>query len=276
MSQPILHDKSRAVVAVSGPDAEKLLSGIITNRLPAKGEARYAALLTPQGKMMFDFFIALVDDRYLIDIDGTIVDDFITRLTIYKLRAKVGIEKTDYAVLIGHAPGVTSFPDPRHPALGQRTIAETMQRNDNLDAHHAKRIALGIPLGGVDFAYGDAFTHEADMDLLNGVDFKKGCYVGQEVVSRVHHKGGARKRIVRLKVEGEVQAPQDVMAGEKSIGTLTSIAGNDGLAMIRLDKAHKALAAGEPITVGGFAATLVKPEWMSIPFPGEAGFEASE
>jgi tRNA-modifying protein YgfZ len=142
-----------------------------------------------------------------------------------------------------------------------------------VDAAHyeAHRIALGVPRGGLDFIYGDAFPHEADMDQLAGVDFEKGCYVGQEVVSRIEHRGTARTRIVPVAYEGF--APETgiaVTAGEKSVGTFGSAAGGHGLAMLRLDRTDEALAAGLPLLAGGIALTPQKPTWARFAFPGEA------
>ena len=128
-----------------------------------------------------------------------------------------------------------------------------------------------MPRGGVDFAYGDAFPHEADMDQLNGVDFEKGCYVGQEVVSRIEHRARARSRIVP--VAYDEFAPEDgvpVMAGERSVGTMGSAARGRGLAMLRLDRTAEALAAGDALSAGGIPIRLVKPEWARFAFPGEA------
>jgi folate-binding protein YgfZ len=138
------------------------------------------------------------------------------------------------------------------------------------EAYEAHRIALGVPRGGVDFSYGDAYPHEIDMDQLRGVDFDKGCYVGQEVVSRIEHRARARTRIVP--VAYEAFAPDvgvAVMAGDREVGTMGSAAAGRGLAMLRLDRVGEALAAGTPLSAGGLAIRLVKPSWARFPFPGE-------
>ena len=137
--------------------------------------------------------------------------------------------------------------------------------------YEAHRIALGVPRGEADFGYSDAFPHEADMDQLHGVDFDKGCFVGQEVVSRMAHRGNARTRVVAVSYDGVAPAAgTSVMAGDKSIGTLGSTANGQGLAVIRLDRAAEALAAGVPLVADGVALRLVKPSWARFAFPGEA------
>src|SRR6185312_6216974 len=138
------------------------------------------------------------------------------------------------------------------------------------EAYEAHRIALAVPRGGLDFAYGGTFPHQADMDQLAGVDFEKGCYVGQEVVSRVEHRSSARARL--LPVAYDEFAPTNglpLLAGDKEIGTLTSAAKGHGLAMVRLDRLADAYAAKAPLTCGGMAIRVVKPAWADFPFPGE-------
>jgi folate-binding protein YgfZ len=136
--------------------------------------------------------------------------------------------------------------------------------------HEAHRIALGVPRGGLDFIYGDAFPHETDMDQLNGVDFAKGCYVGQEVVSRMEHRGTARNRVVPVAYEGFAPDPgAPVTAAEKPVGTFGSRTAERGLALLRLDRAADALAAGNPLIAGGATLRLVKPAWAKFAWPGE-------
>jgi folate-binding protein YgfZ len=172
------------------------------------------------------------------------------------------------------------YTDPRLPALGQRMmlpphIAKEAAEDLGADlleasAYDAHRIALGVPRGGHDFIYGDAFPHEADMDQLAGVDFDKGCYVGQEVVSRMEHRGIARNRIVPITAESF--APDGglpVMAGEKQIGMTGSHAGRLGLAMLRLDRVADALSAGIPLSAGGVPVEPHKPDWARFAWPGE-------
>lgn len=277
----------RGVVRVTGEDAAKFLQGLVTcdvEAIPA-GEARFGALLTPQGKIVVDFLILAapedVGGGFLIDAPRALAGDLAKKLGFYRLRARVAVEDqsdqlgvtalwdTDAAPETG---GILAR-DPRHPRLGWRMIAPLpMETFADTAAWQAHRIALGIPEGGRDFVYGDAFPHEADMDQLAGVDFKKGCYVGQEVVSRMQHRGTARTRVVPVAYADH--APMegaDVMAGDRSIGTMGSSADGHGLAKLRLDKAEDAMAAGQTIAAGGIALTLARPDWARFAWPGEAG-----
>lgn len=252
----------RGVVGIAGAGAAGFLQRLITNsvlEIP-KGEGRYAALLTPQGKIMFDFFVIPLpegpDAGYLVDCAKDHTSDLVRRLTLHKLRAQIAIEdRSDElavaAVLGGELPngleGVV-YRDTRAPGMGLRVIAahHTLTRQQSVDeaAYEAHRIKRGVPKGGIDFAYGDAFAHEANLDLLNGVDFKKGCYIGQEVVSRVHYRQSARKRIAKVHFDGE--APPrgtPIMAGGAAIGQVSSTTGREGLAMVRLDRLDEARAA---------------------------------
>jgi folate-binding protein YgfZ len=173
------------------------------------------------------------------------------------------------------------YRDPRLPALGLRCMLPPHLAGEaaaDLGAdlvepsiYEAHRIALGVPRGGLDFIYGDAFPHETDMDQFGGVDFDKGCFVGQEVVSRIEHRGSARARIVPVSFDSFApEAGTPVSVGDKTIGTLGSTTQGRGLAMLRLDRAADALAAGQPFIAGGIEIRLVKPAWAQFAWPGEA------
>jgi folate-binding protein YgfZ len=272
--------QDRAVLRVSGPDAASFLQGLLTNDVEnlEVGEARYAALLTPQGKILFDFLVLRIGAEsgaaYLIDCSAAQAGDLAKRLGFYRLRAKVTIadESADNAVFAFWGDGVLDiagleaasdgvvFVDPRDPRLGLRAIlprAAAGVGNATLGDYEAHRIALGIPSGGADFAYAEIFPHDANLDLLHGVDFDKGCYVGQEVVSRMRHRGGVRKRIVRLAFTGA--APErgtPIMAGELAVGTLGSAAEGQALALVRLDRVDDARSAGRALTAGGVAVEI--------------------
>lgn len=260
---------SRGIVRVAGADARAFLQGLVSCDMAAvaPGCAAYGALLTPQGKIICDFIASGEEGAFLLDCPGALAADLARRLRFFRLRAKIEIEdiSESHGVLVrwgGEAAGGT--PDPRDPGLGTREIVARSAAGSaaaGLAAYDALRIALGVPEGGVDFDYGDAFPHEANLDLLHGVDFRKGCYVGQEVVSRVEHRGSARKRIARVSFAGS--APERgarLMAGDAEIGVLGSAIEGVGLVMARVDRAAEAIAAGEPITLGGRAATLALPE----------------
>jgi folate-binding protein YgfZ len=288
----------RGVIKVVGDDARRFLNGLATNDIGkvAAGNPRFAALLTPQGKIIVDFIAAEAPAEdgggFFLDCPRALAATLVEKLNFYRLRAKVLNEDLSevlgvMAVWDSLSGGVGDseyglcYADPRLPVLGARIMlpphlasaaaADLGATLVDAEAYDAHRIALGVPRGGQDFAYGDAFPHEADMDQLAGVDFEKGCYVGQEVVSRVEHRSNARSRV--LPIAYDEFAPSSglpVMAGEKQIGMLGSTAKGRGLALLRLEKVADALASGTPITAGGIAIRAVKPNWAKFAWPGEA------
>jgi folate-binding protein YgfZ len=270
----ILED--RGVVSVSGADATGFLQGLLTNDVErlGPGEARYAALLTPQGKILFDMIAVRTPGEgrsYLLDCAAAQVADLTRRLGFYKLRAKVAIAdvSADRAVVAFWAtePATVDdglvYADPRDPRLGRRAI---LTRSvglavgfEHVNEYEGLRIAVGAPKGGLDFAYADAFPHDANFDLLHGVDFDKGCYVGQEVVSRMKHRGTVRKRVARVKLAGPAPAPgTPVMDRELAVGALGSSSGREALALLRLDRAEEATAAGRTLSAGGITLALAE------------------
>lgn len=283
MPNALLHD--RGVVIVSGEDARGWLNNLVTCDVASlkPGEARLGALLTPQGKIIIDFLISESrDGSFLLDAPRALAPALAKRLTMYRLRAKIAIEDgSEWAAVAarwGDEAGAVGATDLRHPELGRRVILNRNEAGErealaSFDGYHAHRIALGIPEGGKDFAYGDTFPHEADMDQLGGIDFRKGCYVGQEVVSRMQHRGsGGRTRVAPVIYEGGFAASEgvEVKAGDRIVGSTGSNAGGRGLAKLRLDRVEEALAAGEKLTAGGIGLSLVKPDWATFKFPGEA------
>jgi len=280
----------RGVVAVSGADAVPFLNNLFTSDVPAGPAAgAYGALLSPQGKVLFDFIAVNDGRRILIDLPRAAVADFVKRLGFYRLRAKVEIAdiSDDHIAVAAWGSEVapildgTVIADPRLAALGWRAIvpagadmAPDYEEATEAD-YDAHRIALGIPEGGIDFAFGDAFPHDADMDQLGGVDFTKGCYIGQEVVSRMEHRGTARRRFVI--VQGSAPLPAagtTVTAGDRPVGTLGSHVDAAAIALIRLDRAKEAIDAQTPITASGTALTLTLPPWAKFGWP--AGTAVSE
>jgi len=271
----------RGVIRVAGPDGPGFLQGLVTNDIEraTDGAAVYTGLLTPQGKILFDFFLARDGDGFLLDCAKPVVADLVKRLTFYKLRAAVEIadESGDRKVLAAWngAPaaddGWAVFADPRVAALGHRLIvpagADIGATATEAD-YHAHRIALGVPEGGRDYAFGDTFPHEAGFDQLGGVDFDKGCFVGQEVVSRMEHRGTARKRVVPIEGAGALDAGAQITADGAPIGTVGSVADARALALVRLDRAEKALANGKALDAGGVAIQLRQPDWASFDVPG--------
>jgi folate-binding protein YgfZ len=262
----------RGVLRVAGPQCETFLQDLVSNDVTSlgPGEARYAALLTPQGKILFDMIIVAIEEAgaraFLIDCAREQAADLTKRLTFYKLRAKVAIEnRSDQIAVLAYldaAPQLDGIVvrDPRSEALGFRAYVlreHAAAVQTDLGVYETRRIAAGVPQGGTDFAYGDAFPHEANLDRLNGVDFKKGCYVGQEVVSRMQHRSTTRKRIVKVGFTGIAPQPgAEIKAGDNLIGSMGSSAGEYGLAMVRLDRANEAKAAGVAPLASGTALNL--------------------
>jgi tRNA-modifying protein YgfZ len=274
MHKKAAHLEDRGVVSVSGADAAGFLQGLLTNDVErlAPGEARYAALLTPQGKILFDMIVVRADGgepSYLIDCAAAQAADLTKRLGFYRLRAKVLIADESVGRAVAafweiEPPRIADglvYADPRDPRLGWRAIlprpAAAALGSEHAGEYESLRIAVGAPKGGLDFAYGDAFPHDANFDLLHGVDFDKGCYVGQEVVSRMKHRGTARKRVARVKLAGPAPAPgTPVLDRELSVGSLGSSSGREALALLRLDRAEDAKAAGRTLSAGGVGIAL--------------------
>jgi folate-binding protein YgfZ len=284
----------RGVVKVAGDAARKFLNGLVTLDVAKVTPARagFGALLTPQGKIIVDFLLAEAPPPdgggFFLDCPRALAPTLVQRLNFYKLRAPVIVEdlsETLGVLAVWDGAAATEYglcyADPRLPALGLRCMLPPhLAANAAADlgaelavpaAYEAHRIALGVPRGGLDFMYGDAFPHETDMDQLGGVDFDKGCFVGQEVVSRIEHRGSARTRVVPVAFDGFApEAGTPVSAGERAVGTLGSSAQGRGLALLRLDRAADALAAGQPLASAGVELRLIKPDWAQFPWPGEA------
>ncbi len=280
--------RDRSVVSVTGEDATKLLQGIITNDMDELDTqpALFAGLLSPQGKVLFDFFVVKASDGYLLDTAADKAADLAKRLTMYKLRARATIaDQSDqfkiaaaWGLPWGSVDGVLSYADPRDRRIGERLLVPTNQvaildsaiHKTGGDWVHAppelykeRRISKGVPEGGKDYDFGDAFPHEANFDLNNGVAFEKGCYVGQEIVSRMQHRATVRKRIVRVTATSDLPGTRsEVKMGEVVIGKLGSVWGICGLAMLRLDRAIESIDKGETITADGIVLT-VDPEALT-------------
>jgi tRNA-modifying protein YgfZ len=279
----------RGVIKVGGNDARDFLNGLVTTdiTLLQPGLARFGALLTPQGKITTDFLITEAPSGhgggFLIDCPRVLAQGLADKLGFYRLRAKVTVENLSdsFGVLAVWDGDPTlkpdlAFVDPRNASLGWRIlvppdlaqkaadlIGAEMTDSADYDAH---RIAVGVPRGGLDFMYGDAFPHETNMDRLHGVDFDKGCYVGQEVVSRMQHRGTARTRTVRVILEGAAPEPgAAILAGDKPVGTMGSAADRNGLALLRIDRVTDALDAKIPLTSGGLALHLADPDDVRSP-----------
>jgi folate-binding protein YgfZ len=257
----------RAVIALSGPEAGTFLQGLVTNDVQkaASGGALYAALLTPQGKILFDFLITESDGTLLLDCRREAREALVKRLFLYKLRAKVEIEARDdlavFAGLSGEAmPG--GFADPRLPALGTRAIVakgEIAARTGS-DQYHALRVDLWVPEGD-DFGSDKMFALDADLDELHAVSFDKGCYVGQELTARMKHRGTARKRLLGLATRdgSPLARGVSVTASGQEIGVVASVYEPRGFAIIRLDRLADAVP---PFEAGGTAVNITEPSWL--------------
>jgi tRNA-modifying protein YgfZ len=277
------HLSDRGIVRVTGPDAHKLLQGVITNDLTKArdGAAIHAGLLSPQGKILFEFFVVAQGGGFLLEAAKDKLAELVARLGLYKLRAQVEIAEAPeftVAAALGGEPslseGAIAFADPRLPALGMRILlpagadlaalrCAAAQEKD----YHALRIRLGVPEGGRDYALGDTFPHEALFDQLNGVDFKKGCFVGQEVVARMQYRGSTRKRVVPIEGDGPLQSGAAVEADGLPLGTVGSADGALGLALLRLDRAADAVSKGTPLKAGDVTITLHRPGFAQFDFP---------
>lgn len=267
----------RGVVTATGADTATFLQRLVTNsvlNIPA-GESRFAGLLSPQGKLMFDFFVIPAEGTepgYHIECLRSQASDLVNRLNFHKLRAKIKIEdqsdKYSVAAVWDKMPsagdGLIIYRDMRSPRMGLRVIVPRDSSGAfgvcDEAAYEAHRIAEGVPKGGPDFTYGEPIVQDVNLDWVNGVDFKKGCFVGQEVASRVHHRKSARKRIMKIHFNGPAPATgASVMAGETAIGEIGSIAGSEGLAMLRIDKLEDARSAGSAFKAGDSEVEIAVP-----------------
>lgn len=282
----------RGVLALSGDDAREFLQGLITNDIEnvSPTSAIYAALLTPQGKFLHDFFITEHKGRFLLDCNAERMPDLIKRLTMYRMRSKVEIadesDKWSVGVLLStgdegetdaaRPPGAAttrfdgvSYIDPRHAGLGERTIRLTDEDDTfptdeallakNRATYDALRISLGIPDTDRDLIADKSMPLESGFDELHGVDFNKGCYVGQEVTARMKHRNLVKKRLFPVTLDGDAAPGAVVKAGDVEAGELRSVTGNRAIALLRLDLAEKG-----GLTVEGVPLTAEKPDWASF------------
>ena len=276
----------RSVVAVGGPEARPFLNDLITTDIEhlATGGAVYGGLLTPQGKVLFDFIVFFDGRRFLFDLPRAARADFVKRLTFYRLRAKVEISNLEER----HRVFVAWGGDARRPSTGSSPPTRACRRSAIARSWRATRhrpatrrptkpitaltaSRLACRKAVIDFAFGDAFPHDADMDQLGGVDFKKGCFVGQEVVSRMEHRGTARRRFVIARGDSSLPAPgTEILAGERPVGTLASSVEGTGLALVRLDRAKEAIDAGTPLAAGETPVSLALPDWAKFGWPAAA------
>lgn len=269
----LIHLSSRGVVKVSGPDAGTLLNGLLTNDVlkATPRDAIYAAMLTPQGKYMFDMFVlAPQDDVFMLDVSRA--SDFAKRLAMYRLRSKVTIE--DLSQTMGVCAAVSDpvigssdyrFVDPRLPGLGVRVISA--EQDASPDARYvAHCLGLGIPDPEVDLLVEKDFVMEGLFDELHGLDHHKGCYVGQEMTSRMKRRTSVKNKLCRVRYSGTTPAfDAPILADNWEVGRMRSGIDGVGIAMIRFDRARKAIADGHALMAGDIAVTLDPPDWLVQP-----------
>ncbi len=257
----------RSVLSITGTDKETFLQGLISNDIYkcSESNAIYACLLSPQGKFLYEMFIIQQNERLLVDCESETADDLIKRLKMYKLRSDVQIEKTDYKVFAAFntdIPTIKAFDDPRHEAMGKRLLTDTSTPAiDELDIYDIHRLKLGIPNGLQDLIQDKAILLENGIDELNGIDWNKGCYVGQELTARTKHRGLVRKRLLPVTFEGNAPECGTILyADDKKAGEMRSSNGTQGLALIRLAFLDQNIS-----TEKGEECSVQIPDWIELP-----------
>lgn len=236
---------TRSLLRVSGTDATEFLQGLVTKDVTRLADGPvYAALLTPQGKYLADFFLIADCDDVLVDVATDLVPGLTQRLSMYKLRADVTItQEADKHLHRGlGAPPDDGWLDPRHPEMGWRAWRDSPQTEDPVD-WDARRVAYLVPETGTELTP-DSFILEMNFDAMNGVDFRKGCYVGQEVTARMRHKTTLRKGLARVHVSGQAEPGHDITAGGKPAGKLLTRSGDEAIAYLRFDRAEGEMECG--------------------------------
>ncbi|WOS63773.1 CAF17-like 4Fe-4S cluster assembly/insertion protein YgfZ [Sinorhizobium fredii] len=276
---PKLRLDDRVTISVSGKDADALLQGLVTTDIGALAddEIRPGALLTPQGKILFDFLISREGEALRLETSRDQTEALLKRLTMYKLRSAVELSlltPAPVAVVFGEERPEGSYRDHRFEKADMsvfRLYREIAGAEANVADYDRLRIEAGIAVAHRDYALQDAFPHDVLMDLNGGLSFRKGCYVGQEVVSRMQHRGTARRRVVIVASEAELPPTgTSLTINGRPIGSLGTVQGKAGLAIVRIDKAGEAIAKGDPILAGDVQVTLALPGWTGLAFPAEA------
>ncbi len=236
-------DDVRRVLRIGGSEREKFLQGLISNDVKKAAEGLvYAAMLTPQGKYLADFFVLAQGDALLLDVAEPLADGLLQRLNMYRLRADVQISASDLQVSRGTGPRPAgALEDPRHEALGWRLYGD--EAGDDGTDWDALRVAHVIPQSMIELIPNETYILEAGFERLNGVDFRKGCYVGQEVTARMKHKTELKKGLARVRIEGEARPGTPIMAQGKPVGTLYTRSGERAIAYLRFDRAQGEMQA---------------------------------
>jgi folate-binding protein YgfZ len=263
-----VHLSDRAVIALEGPEARAFLQGLVTNDLTdlAPGFGLYAALLAPQGKILFDFFIAEGDGAVLLDCQAAGAEALARKLKLYRLRAKIEIalrpQLSVYAGLTGRpAERAITFADTRLAALGPRSIGAIAEMPAELPGpalYHAARLSLGVPEGD-DFGSDKIFALDAGLDELHAIAFGKGCYIGQELTARMKHRGTARKRLVTVSADTALPPSGELMAESGVLGEVVAAYGSKAFALVRLDRLEGSTGKFQ---VAQIPVALTKPAWL--------------
>jgi folate-binding protein YgfZ len=297
-SHVILHD--RGLLKVSGDDAIDFLQGLVTNDVSkaAPGRALYSAMLSPQGKYLYDFFIIHMNGELAIDCESGRLGEFKRKLNMYKLRSKVQLTEINQAFIVSafigdnvaealqlnNSEGVAksflggiAFIDPRVTGIGGRAVIPRENAEEKLieagfsagnpEEYESLRLSLGLPDGSRDMVVDKAILLENGFQELNGIDWEKGCYMGQELTARTHYRGLIKKRLMPVQIEGPLPAPGTaVMLGDKNVGEMRSGNAERGLALIRLEQFKDVLKSGEGFSAEGTTLRPVKPEWAEFKF----------
>lgn len=265
----------RASLHVTGADATHFLQNLVTadiETLP-EDEARPSALLTPQGKILFDFLASRIEGGFRLDVAAGARADLAKRLTLYRLRSKVEIAASDEPVAAAWGETTDGLRDARFAAEGVRRLyGEAAERaGADRDGFLALRIGAGVAEAEADFPASDVFPHDVLLDQNGGVSFRKGCFVGQEVVSRMQHRGTARRRVMVLRGERHLTPGANLEAGDKTVGTVLSAAGTIAIAIVRIDKLADALRGGIAIAVDGVPVEAEVPAFAGYTLPEDGG-----
>jgi len=277
---------SRAPLAVTGTDAHSFLQGLISNDVTRVGPRTgiYAALLTPQGKFLHDLFVIEAEGALVLDAEAARLDDLVRRLKMFKLRAKVDIAPlADRVVAVAWGEGADAalaiagaYPDPRLAEAGvravlpaadaRRLLADAGLTESDAAGYDRHRLGLGLPDGSRDMEVDKAVLLECGFEELNGVDFDKGCYMGQELTARTKYRGLVKKRLLPVAIEGTAPPPgTQITLADRDAGELRSSRDGLGLALIRLDALDKAQAEGLPLMAGATPLAAWTPSWMTLP-----------
>ena len=271
---PVVPIPNRSLIRLSGQECAHFLHNLVTPDIEelAHGELVPGALLTPQGKILFDFLVSRDGDAFLFECQSDLAADIAKRLKFYRLRAKVDIELQEQALVTASFDNDSSaLPLQDQRFSGSQRVARAygpaLGAIASLDAYDLLRIENGVTEGGSDYAFGDMFPHDVNLDQIMGVSFSKGCYVGQEVVSRMQHRGTARRRVLIAEGTSPLTSKAEITVSGRAVGALGTALGNEALAIARIDKIKDANDAGEAILADGIPVSLSLPPHVSYGWP---------